>query len=162
MSELNTLSHPTAADKFPHRGDWELLQGGAPHIFYDPKDPQGKAWRVVHVYDTKQRFINGSVLPTMPPKGSTVEFADISLDTPPDTKTPSRVIRAPRMMIYRLHGEPCEYRSGNHTGAAYNRIKTEQEYSRYLKGLAKAGFWELAYTLVGEKPMLVPKPIHLP
>ena len=163
MSELSTLSRPTAADKFPQKGDWELLQGGEPRVFYDPQNPHGKAWQVVHVYDNaERRFINGSILPTMPPKRSTVEFTDISLDTPPDAKIPSRVVRAPRMMIYRLHGEPCEHRSGNHAGAAYDRIKTETEYDDYIRNLAKAGLWELAYILVDEKPMLMPKPIHLP
>lgn len=153
--------HRTAADMFPSKQDWVDLQGGESRVYYDPKNPQGKAWRVVHVYEGADGtdFTNGSILPTMPPKGNRVGFADISLDNGKDDAT--RIIRFPRMMVYGLHGAPCEERSGNFANSAYDKIKNERDYTEYKLWLARAGMWELKYTLVGEKPMFIPHRIDI-
>lgn len=154
--------HRTAANMFPSKEDWTALQGGEPQVYYDPKNPQGKAWRVIHIYDgdSGTDFTNGRILPTMPPKGNRVEFSDISLAG--DDRNESRTIRVPSMMVHALHGGPCGERSGNFTSSDYDRIKNEDEHHRLLRQMAQAGFWELKYTLVdGDKPMLVPRPIDV-
>ena len=149
----------TAADMFPSEEDWVALQGGEPQVYYKPKDPR-KAWRVVHVYSEGTDFTDGRILPTIPPEGNWVGFADINLDNG-KVGGSTRTIRVPRMMVNDLHGNPCENRSGNHASSAYDRIKYEDEHNEFLREIARAGFWELKYTLVGEKPMFIPHRINV-
>ena len=154
----------SVADMFPTDKDWDDAQGGRSGVFYNPKNPYDKGWTVLHVYDQHEdpakKFANGSILPTMPPKGNIVDFVDLSIDNK-DPQGPKRTVRVPSMMVYKLHGGPCSERSGKYNSSSYDKIKSEEDYIEYKVQMARAGMWELKYDLVGDKLMFIPQSINV-